>query len=302
MTQDINFWKARDLGDIINVTFAFVKTHFKSLLTVLVYTAGPFILLSAILGVWLQSNMIMPTMEDQLEDPFAAFAIFGDFRFYLTLIVGLIGSFILYAAMYSYVMLARDGEEVTVDAVWDRIREDAGIYVTTFLLFLGGYIITIPIIVIPCLGILIWLAGGLYLVTILQIYVPSRLHERTDTFEAIKRCNTLNKGHIVESFLLLIVLIVIIFALGMVFMLPSIAISFTYGLTSLTDQTSIPIWVSLISTISQLAASLITIIPITATILHYCNLVERYESPGLADRIDDWADAESDDSQSGDLY
>jgi hypothetical protein len=197
--------------------------------------------------------------------------------------------------MYSYVMMARDGIEPTVDTIWAQIREDAGVYISTFFLLFAFYILSIPLIIIPCLGILVWLVGGIYLLTILQIYLPARLHERLGAFEAVKRCNDLNKGHFVDSFLLLIVMIVIVIALGMVFLIPSMAVSFTYGLNSLVGNTTTPLWASILSTLCSIVASLVSIVPITATVLHYSNLVERYESPGLADRVDNWADQQSDD-------
>lgn len=290
MNQEINFWKIRDLSEIINATFVFIKAHFKNLAKVILMTAGPFLLITAILSVWFQANLVMPTMDERIENPLVAFEMFKGIRFYLNLIAAMIGSFVMYAAMYSYVMLARDGIYPTVDNVWERIREDAGLYITTFLFVMSLYLASLALFALSCFGVLIWFVGGIYLVTILQVYLPTRLHERAGAVEAVGRCYQLNKGQFGNSFLLLIVLIVIVIALAAVFMLPAMVISFTYSLNSLTGSvTQAPIWVLTLTSVFQIFASLTSIVPVTATLIHYCNLVERFESPGLASRVEDWA-------------
>ncbi|NNE33987.1 MAG: hypothetical protein HKN13_02045 [Rhodothermales bacterium] len=295
MNQEINFWQVRDLGDTINATFSFVKSHAANLIGVILYTAGPFLVVSAIMSVWFQSNLTIPSVEDQMDNPLAVFSMYTDPRFYLAMIAGMVGSFVLYGAMYSYVMIARDGIEPTVDNVWERIREDFGIYLTTFLLIIGLYVVAIALMIIVCVGWVVLLVGGLYLVTIMQIYLPARLHERIGAIEGIKRSHRLNKGYFTDSFLLLVVLIVISIALAMVFLIPTMAISFIYGLNSLAGNASTPLWAIVVSTLAQMCASFLSIVPVTATVLHYCNLVERTESPGLSDRVDDWAGQQPDD-------
>ena len=293
VNQEINFWKARDLGDISNATFAFVKEHFRELFTVVLYTAGPFLLLQAVINVWFQSNLVMPTAEEQMENPLAVFSMFSDFRFYLAIIVGFIGSFVLYATMYSFVLMIRDGETPTPETVWARIREDAGIYVTSYLAIFAIYLLSVPLLFIPCLGWAAWFVGAIYLAMLLLIYLPARLHEALGAFEGISRAHELNKGHVVDSFLLLLVLVVLSIMLALVFMVPYMIVSFTLGMNSIIDPMEAkPVWAIIVENLFSILASLVSIVPVTAGVLQYGNLVERSESVGLESRIDSWEDGE----------
>ena len=57
-SERVNFRQVREFAEIINVTFSFIRQNFKPLGKVIIYIVGPFILVSSLVGGFMQESML----------------------------------------------------------------------------------------------------------------------------------------------------------------------------------------------------------------------------------------------------
>ena len=69
-TPQVNLKKYRDFGQLITDTFLFVKQENKLLLRVILTYVGPFILITAFAGAWMQTGMFKSMDFTNTSDPF----------------------------------------------------------------------------------------------------------------------------------------------------------------------------------------------------------------------------------------
>ena len=286
----IPFRQARDVGGIVNATFAFLRQHFVPLCRSMIFLAGPFLILSAILTISTQFSFSFPTPEQQLEDPFAALEGIFTPTYFLGIIFSLVGTIVLFAVVYAYVMLYVDHDGFTpeVGDVWEYIRDHMVPFITTPIGFFVIFVLMLLLNIIPCLGTIAFLVGGIYLFVVFSILYTARLQEDISFFEGIGRCRSLIQGYFWPTLGLLLMVYIITFLLSMLLSMPYTFIVWTSMFNSLSGEetTQIPLWLSVLATLSAVVASLLNAIPVVATSLQYFNLVELKEAPGLSERID----------------
>jgi hypothetical protein len=299
-TEKIEFKQARDFGEVFNTSILFVKENFKPLFFGLLLIAGPFVLVGSVLPILINLKLTSGGFNIGMEN--------SDFLYQLgasTLVnvaSSLIGGVMVVGVVYEYILLYMEGDlpVIRTSDLWKAIRSDffqlLGNMVGTFLAYIFGLGILSFILfsLFAQMGIFITVIGFLVLMGVwVYSYVPIslvlilNLHERVGLFNAIYRCFVLIKGHWWETFGLLVVCAIFMFGISLVSLIPLSL--FTYSTDLLTNpgsSLSITVVIGLLTGIMfTLATVLVFGLYLTITAFQYFNLLERKDSTGLLERI-----------------
>ena len=290
--------KERDVGDVLNATFVYLKTNYKLLGKSLLLIVGPLMALSAVAASLFQMRTFSITarMSDGTVTPAENQALLAElFSAYVPLIgtwlfsaLGLVvASAVVYAHMQLY--LEHDGPEgYGMRDVWRLTPGMTGrLLLTGFVAVLLIYFLPALVIVIPCLGALAFFVWMVYASTTFSLVYPMRVMEPVGLVEGFKRCRRLIEGHFWSTLGLLILTWLLYTLLAMAVSVPGMILSFMMmahaaeGAIGAGMQTLFTGVVTVGSVLSPLFYS----IPLVAVGLQYFNLVERQEYAGLRERV-----------------
>jgi hypothetical protein len=269
--QKIAFRQARDFGDILNATFAFIRQNFKKLSKVILFIGGPFILLSSIFsGLYNAHSLAMSSSS-------LGFEIFGYMG--LMLVSSWTGTVILFGVVTEYVLAYMDKEyhQFDVDEIWQATRKDLGAILLSGIAF--AFLVGV--------GVLFCFLPGLYVAVPLSMLMILSLRERKSLGEAISRCFKLISGHWWPAFGLLIVASIISSVLSFVFYIPNYVLTFWTAFhrveSGAVSDMRLPFIVT--SSLAFVAGYLFYTVPIVAICFQYFSLVEQKEATGLFEKI-----------------
>ena len=286
MENQINFRRPRDVGELLNATVFFAREHFKPLARALIYIAGPFLFLSSIGGILLQRTYGIPTADP--NNPFGSLEIFTSPSYYVALLASLIGMYMILFVSFAYTMnYVETGESGSVEDLWARVLSDLRIHITTVIGTTIAAILSIVVVLIPCLGVLVILPLWAFMGVIFSILWPARLTEGLSFMGGYDRARELVKDFFWPTLGFLALVVVVQVVIMIVFSIPSMIAGFSVGFTTLRGETaSVSLWLTIVSSLMSMIGSLVyALAPIGATI-NYFNLVERKEAPDLALRVD----------------
>lgn len=286
MSSIIELRKVRDFGDILNTTFLFIKQNFVPLAKLLLLIAGPFLVLSAIVTTLLPSiafNLAAgpEAFEELAEVWWVYFVIVG-----LNLVASSLGTIVVYGYIATY--LEKGPNAHSFAETWQQIRRFAlpvfGVYATYF----AGMILVSPIVLIPCLGLIAYFVGLAHFVIRFSLTQTILITEQTGVFSAFRRSAMLVKGQWWPTFFIVAVTMVCYIVLSGVFSLPTIIVSFVYGLNTAdagTNPAVLRFLLALFGIINGLGTTLLYSIPLVALALQYFSLAELRERLGLKERL-----------------
>jgi hypothetical protein len=282
--QPISLRETRDLGGVISAAFGLLWQDGRQVAGALLRVCAPalvsLLVIAAIFGF---SAWTFETTESGAVAVLLGAALFALGVSAWVLSVQVIG------AVTSYAVLYRERGAGAFDAA-DVRRKSRSVFwrfagVNALMVF--AYFALNLLAFIPCLGALAALAGGAYLYTTFSLAYPVIADEGAGVVEAMKRCRRLVEdrwwmtfGVVVLAYLLYYLLFV-----GSGIPLSVLAFSFLFhGAESFS-------WVqgSLLSAAGVLwlgAAFFFQIIPHTAVVVQYFNLLERAEHAALASRVE----------------
>lgn len=290
----IEFRKVRDFGGILNVSFDYVRSNFKTLFKSNLLIAGtPIIFAGIFMGIY-QSSAFNFTNIYGLEE-------FG-IPLLLAMIFSGIAYVIVLSVTYSHIMIYKKTgiESFDTDEVWEETKKNF-----FMILFTGlGYIFILGLIAILTMGIGLYLTSTGYYFFIflflfgvgLVIYLSvnysfifiARLEEGISFSEALTRSKELIKGNWWFTFGLIIVVGMIQGFVSFVFYIPiyivMMFVAFTGIENGITDFQKI---LFIIAGIISLISLILYMINIVAITFHYYNMVERKEAPGLFEQLDE---------------
>lgn len=270
-TNRIEFRRARDFGEIFNASFAFTQQNFKPLGKAVLFIAGPVVLIEGIFSGLTQSGSI--SGRDFYSGIFWA-------QYGMFILAALFAAVLISGVVYEYVMLylAKPGEEIGVEEIWQALRKDFGVIFWTSLGAGALYLVGFVLCIIP----------GIYLIIVLAPIVILRLHERVSFSAAVARCRFLIAEHWWTGFALLFVAALIVYAVVFVFQLPQAVLTVVSTLTKMEGTTTGAFrgLFMLTSIVAAFAGTLSYIFPSLVASFFYFNLVERKEARGLMDKID----------------
>ena len=306
-TPFIEFRKVRDFGDVLNVTFAYLRQNIKLLGKSLLFIAGPVALAGGLSGLGFVEQMAESPPSDEPD-----FSIFG-WSYFMLLGLSLFASVLGVTVVNSHMMLyaERGGPDgFDFNDIWAKVKEYVGsmfiaAMFSIMLYFASAFIFVIPLaltlgigtstgsmIVIAAflfIGTVLWILGFFYFIVIIALIFPVKMHESLGIFEAFSRCRYLMKNNYMSSFAVLIVSAILMTILGLLFNAPGYALSFMGGFHALSQEDTA--WIryplTVASVIGSLASSVLYSVPFSAMAMQYFALVEKKDKTGLINRIDD---------------
>lgn len=278
MKEKIEFRQIREFGDIIGDTFVFIKQNFKPLMKAFFVLCGMFVLGGIITSIVTQmelkdvtSNFYNGNYSKQSHRWTSSFllkylTVFGFFWLNLTA---------FYATVLSYVALyiVKEKEAPNVEEVWSYFR----------FYFFRVLLSNLVVGVLLMLGFVFCLVPGFYLFPAMTIFFPVMvLENRTFSFSFNRSFKLIRDNWWITAATLLVIYI-ITYAFTTIVQLPALLLmmvaEITHGEKPISD-----VYVYA-TAITQNIAYVFYIIPIVASALVYYNLIERKESVGLLERM-----------------
>ncbi len=294
----IDFHKARDFGETLNVSFLFIRQHFKPLMLGMLFIAGPFVLVGSVIPIMMLSRLSGPAAESS-----SWLVNFGTSTL-VNILASLVGAVMAVGVVYEYILLyyRRDthGEIGTAD-LWQAIREDFwrillamvgsvvvfsfGVFALMMTAFLVGAALGPAAVFFLVVAVLVLIT---YLLVPVTLVVIISLHEQISFFEALPRAFYLVKGYWWQTFGLILICIMIQYAVMLVCLVPFMIIGFSSEMftqmgSSLENTVTFAIGFSVALT---LIVALSYCLFLTVSAFQYFSLVERKESVGLLQKID----------------
>jgi hypothetical protein len=313
-TTKIEFRKKRNFGEVLNVSFTFLRQHFKAIFKSLLFIAGPFILVGSVLP----GLLFYPWIGASSGIGFSSFDISSVLVNILSFIVG---SIMAITTIYQYMLLYMQKDTpstISTNEVWKAVRAHffnvliscaglvalytMGVMISGYTVFgiLGGGAGAV-------LGVFLLMFAVIYLTVVFSSLPIMRLVERVDFIKAIARSFKLIEGKWWQTFALLFVCYIIQTALVSVVFIPFYTFLIAQQLLSneaSPDMTTSLIYVAVGGVILVLSVTISFCLTLVVTCFQYFSLVEDKESVGLMQRIQQLGHTTSSPSASptNDLY
>lgn len=291
-THKIDFYKARDFGQTVSVTFEFLRNNLKSLGKPLLLISGPFFILSGIFTGLSRQTIFSAGMVP-----------FSPAQFSLTLIISLIfllaGMILLTTIVYNYILLYLDDEDkiFEIETIWSKSKR----YILKIIGFSIGLFLILFLFIIP---FIVTLASGnvfisllvFFLLMIPIVYISNSaslifiigIAENKGFIESLKRSFKLIDNRWWITFGLVIVFSLIQGFISFIFQLPESIMSLVLVMSTIDGGQSgfIPELLNIIFSVFSTFSYLLYSITITGLTFHYYSLIEQKEAKTLLQRIE----------------
>ena len=262
----IRFLRARDFGDVINVTFRFLSANLQPLAMGQLVVAGPaLVLVTASLLLFGGAELFNP-LGAFSGDPEAVFDSLSPF-FVVTIVAYLLAALLSFAAAFGVVLAYRRDElaEVQGAEVWDEARPTLLPLVGVIGLMVGLMVLAVPVLIIPCLGALAFLVAAAYFFPAFYLVYAVRLFEGGGAWAALRRAVGLMRTNWGRAAGTMFVGLVLSYILSLVVSVPGIVLSM--GASG--DGAAAPV-LGAVGSVLQLAALLVsnTFFVVLTTFLH----------------------------------
>ena len=306
----IEYHRTRDFSQKMNVTFGFLRQNFGPLFKSILFIAGPPVLVVGLLAGTLFSDMIdLSTVMNPMAAPQYVTSPSFWLQIGLIFIFYMVASVVALATINCYIVLygEKKSSQITVNEVWDRVRQTFFMYLGTaimlgILLIVAYFIIAVFIIAMgaasPALAVLggfILIPAFFYLIVSLSLTFIVRSYEPVGVFEAFMRSFNLVYGKWWSTFGLIMVLSLIVSVLSYIPIIPLYIVGIVTALHNVESKTSptaafegMQMVVSIIVPVFYLIYLLLGALPNIGIAFQYFNLVERKESRGLMSQIENF--------------
>ncbi|WP_117880362.1 hypothetical protein [Aureibaculum luteum] len=286
----IEFKKERDLGAIINDTFAFIRENWKSYFSAIIKIAGPFILAGSILmvvilGYYLGVAGEMAGMinSSNPNDMFGLMIPMFGWIGLMVVVFMLVFIMVSLTSLYYIKSYIENNGDVNIEDVKSNTYKN-------IFKFLG---LGILIVLMIGFGAVLCYLPGIYLWVVLSLATSIMVFEDKSVSESISHCFILIKEQWWNTFGVLLVVTILVNILGYAFSIPAMLYDLISGGTTIgsNDPTEIvmalndPISIGLnvISFIGKFVLSSITLI---ASVFIYYDLNEQKNLTGTIEKID----------------
>jgi len=305
----IEYNRTRDFSQKVNVTFAFLRQNFGPLFKSILFIAGPPVLIvSLLIGSFLSDMMDFSALANPMAQRDHMMSASFWLQIALACIFYMVASIVALATINSYIALygEKRSNQITVNEVWDRVRQTFFMYLGTAVMFgimlLVAYFVVAMILVAmaamtPALAILagfVLFPAFFYIIISLSLSFVVRTFEDLSVFEAFMRSFNLVSGKWWSTFGLIFVLSMIAGILSYIPMIPLYIITFVSAMHSVETQTYAPptegmqLATSIILPIFYMIYLVLGSLPNIGIAFQYFNLVERKESKGLMNQIENF--------------
>ncbi len=280
--QYIQFKKQRELGEIISVTFKFLRENYKTLLKSITQVVAPtFILLIAALAYYTYTVAGSPlaAMEGNSGEFLISFFILA-----VTLLLfyaSLYGTILHYIKSYIENNGTVDEAEIKTGA-----QDDLG---KLFMVFIISAVVVFT-------GLILFIIPGIYLMVPLSLAATVLVFNKMSLGDSISHGFSLVKDHWWTTFFSIVVIWLLVYVIGLVFQLPLIIYTFIKMFSivqegSLADPVSYSDWIFiLLNVVSSVIQYLLSSIFVIALAFIYFNLNEHKNLTGTYETIDKLGD------------
>lgn len=267
IVKEIQFRKKREAGDIFSDTFIFIRQEIKPISKLIVTYVLPFILLYAVVQVFLQKNVINKL---DLSDTESLLANIGPvyLNIFLFTLFGLFVQSLLIATYYTY-----------IDAYVKKGRGNFELSEITPMLFSNGFLAigaSFVIFVIVIFGLLLCFVPGIYFANTLSIAIIILIFEKKGIGNALLRSAFLVKSQWWNTFLINITGIILIWVASIFMSFPMIFSGISVNIFDpVKTPVEFPEWYWIVVGLSTVVSSVLYIILYTFLAFQYFNLDER---------------------------
>jgi hypothetical protein len=278
-TKVLNFEKYRDFGDLLSDTFLFLKQEYKFFGKVLLTYAGPFVLITAIASAWMQSGMFSLMGMMVKGDPMEILSGFG-VKMSIYLLAAIVSSTMLICTVYSYIGLyiEKGKDNFTQEEVWQNIGKK-------FLTLLGNMFVMGLIIFV---GILLCFIPGIYISVAFSLVIAVIFFENLSLGKAFERSMFLVREDWWFTLGVGFVISLLVGFVSYILLLPATILSMFLMINSTQGEpaSGVSVLFMILTTLGTFAASLLACMPHITFSLLYHSQVEKKESPGLINKIE----------------
>ncbi len=270
--NEIQFRKKRELGDILSDSFAFLKQEYKPISSLILVYVLPFLILYGAVQVYVQMKVFV---NFNFNDPEELMAQIGPFyaNVFMVTLFGIFVQSLLLGTFYSYIEIYVKKGKGNFD-----VAEIKPLLFSNSLLALGAGIIVYLLIVA---GAVLCFVPGIYFANTFSLTIVIILFERKGLGNALARSRSLVHKQWWNTFLLNLIGILIIFAVGFVLSIPNLVAGVTRTIGSVAsggEPFNYPTWYWVLSGVSSIVSLLLWIVPATFIAMQYFNLDERTKS------------------------
>ncbi len=273
----LEFNRTRSFRQILSDTFLFLKEHFIPLGTALIVIAGPFLLLTALYNSTFLIKILTTAPPDSQSafipdlEHLKAYVLYNYIFIFVT-------SIIVAAVVYEYVVLYIDNgpDPVRLNVLVNHLLHD-------FLHMLAAGFISGVFVMF---GLFLFVLPGIYVSVMLAPIFMVILYEQLPVSDSFSRCFHLMSGNWWNTFLMLLILIVLQSLLALILALPQSIVSeqATAAMTSNGIPPTYQLWLLMTSVISSFSYLLYSI-PMVAVAFHYFNLAALHPLEQTDDNI-----------------
>jgi len=280
--QYIQFKKQRELGEIISVTFKFLRENYKPLIKSITQVVAPtFILLIAALAYYTYSVAGSPLVA--IEGNSGEFLI----SFFILAVTLLLFYASLYGTTLHYIKSYIENNGTVDEAeIKSGAQDDLG---KLFMVFIISAVIVFT-------GLILFIIPGIYLMVPFSLVAAVLVFNKMSLGDSISYGFLLVKDHWWTTFFSIVVIWLLVYVIGLVFQLPLIIYTFMKMFTvaqegSLADPVSYSDWVFiLLNVVSSVIQYLLSSIFVIALAFIYFNLNEHKNLTGTYETIDKLGD------------
>ncbi len=270
--KEIQFRKKRELGEIFSDSFDFLRSEINPVFKLIVPYVLPFVLVYAVLVVYFQMKMMKIVDFVQLEEMLKN----GNSLYLNVFLVTLFGVFVqslLAGTYYTYIdFYIRKGRgNFTADEIQPELFKNT-------LLALAANLI---LFALALLGVILCILPGIYFANSLSIVVFTQLFEKKGLANTFSRSWRLVHSQWWNTFLINLVGVILIYAVGFVLSLPSVFAGITSTIFAGQNAAPVeyPLWYWLLNGLSIVISSLFWMVPYTFLAFQYFNLHISTASP-----------------------
>jgi hypothetical protein len=282
----INFKQKRDFGEIFNATFSFIGQEFKPLGKAVLFYALPFLIVAAILSVFISieqqkmTTAMQSATQQGMSDTLSYMG--GVYKYmFLNILVFVFGITALRCTILGYIKLyiVKGKDQFTSEDIWNELKR-------SFLPVLG---ISILVSILQIIGTILCLVPGVILAVSLILIYAAYFFEDLGFGDAFNRSFKLTGQKWWLTFGLIIVLWILIYLIILLLSIPAILLGFKSLFGALKQEPQMLEFSTafyIVNSITSLITYVLFSIPSIAMAFHYFSLVEMKERPSLQSKID----------------
>lgn len=279
--EKINLREERNIGEKINITFAFISQNFKSLASVIFYLCAPPLIICAIGYSTFFATFLRSVSAKRYLNQASPFDLFFNSGMAFAIITIFLLAIVAYSLIplvcYSYLKVYRDSEtpiEITAGMVWNLVRP-------RLLPVIG---LNLILLIFIGIGFLFFIVPGIYLSVVFALFNVVYVMEELSFSESLTRCFALINGKWWSTFGLMFICAMIVYLISFIFQVPGMVLNLV-GIFLKWDSTEILSIAMVTSTFSILAQMMFTSITLFALGFQYFSLAERLDGTGMRQLI-----------------